>query len=214
MNLTSFIINALVSLTLGILIALVHSYKNNSSRNFLLTLASLPILVQVVISLVNGNLGTGVAVMGAFSIIRFRSVAGGAREILSVFWAMSIGLATGTSQPLYACLFSVITAVFIILLEMIQFKGFSGNLANRRIKITIAEDLDIPHLFDDIFKKYSHFYELENVKTTQMGSLYELRYHVKMKDLEDEKDLLDEIRIRNGNLPVSSAKVSQNAEVL
>jgi uncharacterized membrane protein YhiD involved in acid resistance len=213
MDILSVALNAVVSLAIGLLIAIIHSYHNTASRNYLLTLASLPILVQMVIFMVNGNLGTGVAVMGAFSIIRFRSVAGGSREILSVFWAMAAGLATGTDNYVYAIIFSIVTAIFIIILENVRFSGI-GQTGDRRVKITIAEDMDTPDLFNEILSQFSYEWELESVKTTQMGALYELRYRVKLKNLQDEKKLLDEIRVRNGNLPVSSGKISQNSDVL
>lgn len=203
----------LVSILLGLLVAFVHMYRNVYSKNFVITLAVLPILVQLVIMLVNGNLGTGVAVLGAFSLIRFRSVAGGAREITSIFWSMGIGLATGMGFIGYIVLFSVIIAVFLLLLNTVHF-GEKQRVAEREIKVTIPEDLDYPGLFDDLFQTYTYAANLDSVKTTNMGSLYELRYRVTLKDNQNEKELMDAMRVRNGNLTIVSGKVSTNREEL
>ncbi|OJG98253.1 hypothetical protein RV18_GL003570 [Enterococcus termitis] len=188
-------------------------YRNVYSKNFVITLAVLPVLVQLVIMLVNGNLGTGVAVLGAFSLIRFRSVAGGAREITSIFWSMGIGLATGMGFVGYIALFSVIIALFLLLLNTLHF-GEKQKVAEREIKITIPEDLDYPGLFDDLFHEYAYSATLDSVKTTNMGSLYELRYRVTLKDSGTEKELMDAMRVRNGNLTIISGKVSTNREEL
>ncbi|MEI5993991.1 DUF4956 domain-containing protein [Candidatus Enterococcus mansonii] len=201
------------SILLGILVACVHMYRNVYSKNFVITLAALPTLVQLVIILVNGNLGTGVAVLGAFSLIRFRSVAGGAREITSIFWSMGIGLATGMGYVTYIVLFSFVIACFLIILNTLSF-GEKQKITERELKITIPEDLDYPGLFDDLFQKYTYYATLNSVKTTTMGSLYELRYRVMLKDQQDEKELLDALRVRNGNLTIVSGKVSTNRDEL
>lgn len=203
----------LISILLGLLVAFVHMYRNVYSKNFVITLAVLPILVQLVIMLVNGNLGTGVAVLGAFSLIRFRSVAGGAREITSIFWSMGIGLATGMGFVGYIVLFSISIAVFLLLLNTSHF-GEKQKVAEREIKVTIPEDLDYPGLFDDLFQAYTYAANLDSVKTTNMGSLYELRYRVTLKDSQNEKELMDAMRVRNGNLTIVSGKVSTNREEL
>lgn len=195
------------SVLLGLLVALIHMYRNVYTKNFVITLAVLPVLVQLVIILVNGNLGTGMAVLGAFSLIRFRSVAGGAREITSIFWSMGIGLATGMGYIGYIVIFSIITSILVIILQRTRF-GENNKVAEREIKITIPEDLDYPELFDDIFEKFTYQYSMESVRTTNMGSLYELRYRLKLRDVALEKNLLDELRVRNGNLPIVSGKVA------
>ncbi|MFK4565736.1 DUF4956 domain-containing protein [Enterococcus sp. UD-01] len=203
----------LTSVVLGILVACVHMYRNVYSKNFVITLAVLPVLVQLVIMLVNGNLGTGVAVLGAFSLIRFRSVAGGAREITSIFWSMGIGLATGMGFVGYILLFSVITGLFLLVLNTTSF-GEKHKVAEREIKITIPEDLDYPGLFDDLFQRYTYSASLDSVKTANMGSLYELRYRIMLKNSNTEKELIDAMRVRNGNLTIVSGKVSTNREEL
>lgn len=201
------------SLVLGILVACVHMVRNVYTKNFVITLAILPVLVQSVIMLVNGNLGTGVAILGAFSLIRFRSVPGGAREITSVFWSMGVGLATGMGFVAYIFVFSLIVAAFLLLLYSTPFGDRQKN-AERELKVTIPEDLDYPGLFDDLLKKYALSSHLESVRTTTMGSLYELRYRLLLKDKTQEKELIDAVRTRNGNLPVVLGKAATNRDEL
>lgn len=212
-NLFRILICLLVSVLLGLLVAKVHMYRNIYSKNFVITLVVLPVLVQLVIMLVNGNLGTGMAVLGAFSLIRFRSVPGGSRDITSIFWSMGIGLATGMGYVGSVIIFSVITAVVLCLLNYSKF-GENNQIAERHLRITLSEELEFPGLFDDLFKKYAYQVSQESVRTTTMGSLYELCYRIKMKDIQDEKQLLDDIRVRNGNLPVVLGKVSSNKDEL
>lgn len=202
----------ITSLLLGVLAASVHMYRNVYSKSFVVTLAILPVLVQTVIMLVNGNLGTGVAVLGAFSLIRFRSVAGGAREISSIFWAMGIGLATGMGYLVYVFLFSLIIGCMLLFLNTIQFG--QSKRAEKSLKITIPENLDYTGLFDDLFDKYTYEANLDLVKTTNMGSLYELVYRIMLKDNHEEKAMIDEIRRRNGNLTIICGKVATNKEEL
>lgn len=201
------------SLMMGLLVAGVHMVKNVYTKNFVITLAVLPVLVQSVIMLVNGNLGTGVAILGAFSLIRFRSVPGGSREITSVFWSMGIGLATGMGYVGYVVVFSLVVAAFLLVLYTVPF-GERRKTSERELKITIPEDLDYPQLFDDIFEEFTHTAKLDSVRTTTMGSLYELRYHLVLKDQAQEKNLIDNVRTRNGNLPVVLGKVSANRDEL
>lgn len=201
-----------VSLALGLCCAAVHMYHNVYSKNFVITLAILPVLVQSVIMLVNGNLGTGVAVVGAFSLVRFRSVAGGSREIASIFWSMGIGLATGMGYVIYIAVFSVVIGIVMIVLNSISFG--SGNAEEKELKITIPENLDYSGLFDDLFNQYTYSANLARVRTTNMGSLYELVYYVVLKDVKNEKAFIDEIRCRNGNLTIVSGRISSNKNEL
>ncbi|MFS0932625.1 DUF4956 domain-containing protein [Enterococcus casseliflavus] len=209
----SLLICIAASLLLGILVAAIHMIRNVYTKNFVITLAVLPILVQSVIMLVNGNLGTGVAILGAFSLIRFRSVPGGSREITSVFWSMGIGLATGMGYVGYVVIFSIIVALFLTLLYTVPF-GDRQATSERELKVTIPEDLDYPQLFDDLFEKYTHSAKLTSVRTTTMGSLYELRYQLLLKDQAQEKQIIDEVRVRNGNLPIVLGKLTANRDEL
>lgn len=200
------------SIILGIGVACVYMYKNEYNRNFVITLALLPAMVQVVISLVNGNLGTGVAVLGAFSLIRFRSVPGNARDISSIFFAMAIGLATAMGYILYAFIFLLIIGAMTVFLTVIRFGDSRSQ--EKDLRITIPEDLDYTGIFDDLFATYTRRAELMRVKTTNMGSLYELRYRVVLKDENAEKHFLDKLRCRNGNLTILCGRVAAGKDEL
>lgn len=202
----AFLICTAISLVLGLLTALLCMYKSSYTQSFIVTLAMLPAVVQVVIMLVNGNIGAGVAVAGAFSLVRFRSVPGTAREIGMIFLAMAIGLATGMGYVVLAALFFVVMAVFTLLLSIVRFGG--GDTQERELKITIPENLDYEGLFDDLFHKYTRSARLERVKTSNMGTLYELDYRVTLKQEPVPKEFLDELRCRNGNLNIVCGRVA------
>lgn len=195
-----FAICTAVSLALGVGAALLCMYKSRYTQSFILTLAMLPAVVQVVIMLVNGNIGAGVAVAGTFSLVRFRSAPGTAREIGMIFLAMAIGLATGMGYVALAVLFFLVMAAFVLALTGLRFGG--GNEQERELKITIPENLDYDGLFDDLFQTYTRSARLERVKTTNMGTLYELHYSVVLKTERIPKEFLDALRCRNGNLNI------------
>lgn len=196
----SFMVSVGVALILGMIIALAYSYKTVHTKEFMVTLAVLPAVVGLVIFLVNGNAGMGFAVMGAFSLIRFRSAAGGAKELLSVFISMAVGLATGMGYVLVAAIFTLIMVVVTLAYEKIEF-GKSGS-SIRQLTITIPESLDYEEVFEDLFKEKLNHYELLSVKTSDMGSLFKLKYTIKFKKGVSEKGFMDKIRVRNGNLEV------------
>lgn len=203
-SLSAFLICTAVSLTLGIGTAFIGMFRTKCSRSFAVTLAIMPAVVQVVIMLVNGNIGAGVAIAGAFSLVRFRSVPGTAKEISSIFLAMAIGLATGMGYVVLAVIFFVIIAAVMLILTAVKF-GHNGE-AERVLKITIPENLDYDGLFDDLFKAYVKSYSLEKVKTTNMGTLYELQYLITLKGSCVPKEFIDKIRCRNGNLNIVCCK--------
>jgi uncharacterized membrane protein YhiD involved in acid resistance len=178
-------------------------HKNKHNRNFVVTLAVLPAMVQLVIMLVNGNIGAGVAVAGAFSLVRFRSIPGTARDIGSIFFSMAIGLASGMGYIGLAVLFTLIVGLATLLL--INF-NFGGGRQNRILKILIPESLDYDGLFDDIFDEHLESYEVDRIRTTNMGSLFELTYLVTLKKSSVSKAFIDAIRTRNGNLTVSISR--------
>ena len=185
--------------------ALLCKFKNHSTQSFLITIAVLPIIVQAVIMLVNGNIGTGVAVAGAFSLVRFRSAQGNAREITSIFMVMAIGLATGMGYIYVAGLLFAAVAVFQIILCSLNIGNSRVN--ERTLKITIPEDLDYEGIFEDIFEKYTKSAKLESVKLSNLGTLYELKYNIILKDSSVPKAFIDEIRTRNGNLNIVCGRV-------
>lgn len=202
----------LVSLILGLCVAAIYMFRNAYSKSFVVTLALLPAMVQIVIMLVNGNLGAGVAVMGAFGLIRFRSVPGTAREIGSIFFAMALGLATGMGYLLYAVLFLVFIGAAMLLLSTTRFG--EPQHAVRTLKIMIPENLDYEGIFDDLFDAYTTRADLEQVRTTNMGSIYELQYHVHLRNAIVPKEFIDEIRCRNGNLNIVCGRLAVGKEEL
>ena len=207
LTLGSFIACSAVSLGIGIGIALINRFRSQCSQSFALTLAILPAIVQTVIMLVNGNIGAGVAVAGAFSLVRFRSVPGTAKEILSIFLAMAVGLAAGMGYLILAVLFFLIIAIAMLLLTA---SGFGDSeRAERLLKITIPEDLDYDGLFDDLFQIYTKRTSLEKVKTSNLGTLYELQYRITLREDRVPKEFLDAIRCRNGNLNIVCAKAKE-----
>lgn len=211
LTLQQFFFCTAASVVLGLVVAGAFLFRNQASRSFVMTLVLLPAVVQMIILLVDGNLGTGVAVAGAFSLVRFRSVPGSAREICALFLAMMLGLATGTGYLGLAALACVVLCAVMMLLTLCPMPKAGGE---KLLKITIPESLDYTGVFDDLFAEYTRRHELVLVKTTNMGSLYELRYHVQLKDDAKEKEFLDAIRCRNGNLTISCGKVPTVQETL
>lgn len=200
-----FLVCTAASVALGMALAWIHAYKNRVSQNFMLTLILLPVIVQTVIMLVNGNLGTGVAVMGAFSLVRFRSAPGNSREIANVFLAMAMGLATGMGY--LGVVVFLLLIVGCITIAAVTFSEKNGKVSDKELKITIPENLDYQGIFDDLFEKYAKHAELLRVRTVNMGSLYELQYHVVLRGERLEKEFLDQIRCRNGNLELVCGRI-------
>ena len=210
----AFLICVGVALVLGIAIAVVSGFRARCSGSFLMTLALLPAIVTVVIMMVNGNLGAGVAVAGAFSLVRFRSVPGTAKEIGAIFLAMAAGLACGMGYPLFAVMFAVIMCVMIMAFSAFSFGQRRDWRDRKQLRITLPEDLDYADLFEDLFAKYTTQATLVAVKTTNLGSLNRLTYEVVMKKSGTEKAFIDELRCRNGNLEISmSIMANENSEL-
>ena len=194
-----------VSLALGLVMAAAYMWKNEHTKSFLVTLALLPAVVCVVIMMVNGNIGAGVAVAGAFSLVRFRSAPGSAKEIVTIFLAMGAGLIAGMGYLGFAALFTVIMCAMFLICNAVAGNAISESV-NKTIKITIPEDLDYSGVFDDIFAEYTNKHELIMVKTTNMGSMFRLTYNVTLRDATKEKQMIDRIRERNGNLEIMVSK--------
>ena len=201
MTVSAFLICLLSALALGVLNALVFSFRSEHSGNLPFALVLVPPIVTLVIMMVNGNIGAGLGVAGAFSLIRFRSAPGTARELSGLFTGTAIGLACGMGYVGIAALFFLIVAAAVLVLTMIQFGEKSRSYRN--LRITIPENLDYDGLFDDIFEKYTTDHVLQKVKTTNMGTLYELQYDIVLKSNEIPKKFIDELRCRNGNLNIT-----------
>lgn len=199
-DLISILLCSICSIILGLVIALTHKTTSKYNKNFLTTIAVLPLLVQVVIIMVNGNLGTSVAIVGAFSLVRFRSLPGTSKEILSVFFAMTIGLITGMGHIVFAIIVTILGCIILLILNKV--KLFDIRKQEKILKITIPENLDYTNVFDDVFERFTKKVELEKVKTVNMGSLFDLTYRVTLNKDINEKEFIDELRVRNGNLKI------------
>ncbi len=211
-TMTALVLCTIFSLALGLVIALVFSRGEKSSRSFKMTLALLPAIVQMVIMLVNGDVGTGVAVMGAFGLVRFRSAPGSAKEICAIFLAMAAGLACGTQHLAVAAVFTLLICGMSLAYEALE--KSSGSDGEKTLKITVPESLDYNSAFDEVLYKYTTDWKLDEVKTTNMGSLFKLTYSITMKNNAQEKKMLDELRERNGNLEISCGRPVTNTERL
>lgn len=201
LSITDFLICTAVSLALGFVAAAIHMYKNSYNKGFIVTIALLPAVIQLVIVLVNGNLGAGLAVMGAFALVRFRSIPGSARDIAAVFFSMAIGLATGMGFLLIAAIFTAIIGAAILLYNTVSFG--QPKAQTQQLRITIPEDLDYEDVFDTAFDEYTKSHDLVRQQTSNMGSLYKLCYNVVLKPHTNPKQFIDELRTRNGNLEIA-----------
>ncbi|MBQ2280888.1 DUF4956 domain-containing protein [Ruminococcus sp.] len=196
-----YLVCSLASLALGAVIAFAAGFRSRQSKSFMLALLLIPVIVQMVIMLVNDNVGAGVAVMGAFSLVRFRSAPGSAKEIVSIFLAMATGLATAKGYIALAAVFVIVISLIMIISTYVRFKEKDDLV--RELKITIPEDLNYAHEFDDLFDTYTKRSKLLNVKTTNMGSLYKLSYEVELKSEDNVQSFIDDLRTRNGNLEIA-----------
>lgn len=199
LSITDALICMTSSVILGLVVALTHTLTKKYTKNFITVLVLLPLLVQVVIMMVNGNLGTSVAILGAFSLIRFRSMPGTSRELLSIFEAMAIGLSIGMGHIIFAVVFTMLISLTLLVLSKIK---FGEKPKTQNIKILIPEDLDYTNVFEDILNKYTKKHEILKVKTTNLGSMYEITYNIELKEI-NEKEFIDELRTRNGNLNIT-----------
>ena len=200
LDIKSALLAAGAALILGLALAITHQKTSQTTKGFLVTLATLPLLVMAVMIMINGNLGTSIAILGAFSLIRFRSLQGRAKDLLAIFFAMMIGLACGMGHILFGTVITIIAIIAIILFTYTRF--LEPDSHERVLKVVIPDDLDYDEVFTDIFKKYTSRHRLVKMKTMNMGSLYKLTYDVKIKRGVKEKEFLDEIRVKNCNLKV------------
>lgn len=205
-RITDFLLCLGFSLVLGLIMAFAYMYRTRYTKSFVVTLALLPAVVCVVIMLVNGNVGTGVAVAGAFSLVRFRSVPGTAKEICTLFLAMGAGLIAGMGYLGFSVLFTVVMCAMFLLYNRLDFGTKKNADAYKTFSITIPEDLDYSGVFDDIFAEYTVSHDLARVKSTNMGSMFKLTYNVVLRDASREKEMIDKIRCRNGNLEITVSK--------
>ncbi|MCP1102022.1 hypothetical protein M2454_001757 [Aequitasia blattaphilus] len=203
---SQFLLCIICALVIGLILAFSYMYHTRYTKSFVATLALLPAVVCVVIMMVNGNVGTGVAVAGTFSLVRFRSVPGSAKEIGAIFLAMGTGLIMGMGYIGYAFLFALLLSLASVVYSHLDFGTRKNSALYKTLNITIPEDLDYTGVFDEILKKYTSDYNLIQVKTTNMGSLFRLTYHLTLRNAHQEKELIDKLRCRNGNLEINVSK--------
>lgn len=209
---SDFWICVAVAIALGLLISFCYMYKSEFSKHLVISIALLPVIVAVLIMLVNGNIGAGVAVGGVFALTRFRSAQGTAKEITHIFLSMAVGLTLGLGFVSIAVILVVLVELLNLVFALTKFGTITDN--RRILKITIPEDLNYTSLFDDIFEKYTKSFTLDKVKLRNLGTMFRLSYSITLKDAKLEKDFIDEIRTRNGNLDVLCSKLQTNPEEL
>lgn len=197
----------------GLIFSMMTYYKSTSSKSFYVTTSLIPACVAIVIMLVNGNIGAGVAVAGAFSLVRFRSAQGTAKEICIIFIAMAAGLAYGMGYLAYGSIFLIFAGAILMALSVLKIWEPKANNVNKILKITIPESLDYNSVFDDILSKYTKDNTLVKVKSINMGSMFSLTYYITLKDIKQEKEFIDELRCRNGNLEISVLRQDFNSEL-
>ena len=190
-----------VALVLGVVIALVSRIKSKQSKSLTVAVVLLPVIVQTIIMLVNKEFGAGLAVAGAFSLLRFRSAPASARDMVVIALAVAVGLACGMGCIVIAIILAVIVLAALVIMTYFGFGKIDP--ARRVLRIVIPESLDYDDVFADIFRKYTTNCELIRVRTTNLGSLYKLKYEITLKDVSKEKEFIDELRVRNGNLEIS-----------
>ena len=200
------------SVVCGLLCAFTYRVCETPSRNFLTALAVLPSIVMMVILMVNGNLGAGVAVAGSFSLVRFRSLPGKASDIIIIFLAMGLGLCTGMGYVVFALLAAAVMCGLYLLISKTGILNENNNF--RSLRITIPEDLEYTDVFAEVFDKYTDKAEVEAVRTVNLGTMYQVTYELLLKDPQQEKAMIDELRIRNGNLPIISGRHASAAAEL
>lgn len=210
MNLHNYLICTAVAIACGLLAAFASSFRSSITKSFAVSLIVLPVIVETVILMVNGNVGTGVAVMGAFSLVRFRSVPGKAKEIAAIFLSMTSGLACAAGFIWISLIFTVIVCVLIVAVTAVPLKSERFL----ELRITVPESISFENAFDDLFVEYTKNCNLISVKTINMGSLYKLKYRIVLRNKGQMKEFIDNLRCRNGNLEVAIGVSAENAETL
>lgn len=215
-DMTYFFICMVLAVVLGMVQAFVYTIKNRYSKSFVTTLVLLPVAVCMIVLLVNNNLGVAVAVAGAFTLVRFRSVPGTGKEITAIFIAMVTGVTLASWETYnieYACIFTLLGSGLLLLLNTTNLFN-KGNKLELILKITIPEMLNYCEVFKEVFEKYTISYEKLQVKSVNMGSMFKLTYRIVLKDNSLEKEFIDELRIRNGNLEISLGEDTFNENSL
>ena len=211
---SAFLLLSAAALALGLLQAFVYHKNNGGTKSFAVTLATLPMIVSTVILMVNGSIGAGIAVAGAFSLVRFRSAPGSGREITAVFASMAIGLACGMGCPGLAALFCLLVCLADTVYGRSRFGENTGFERVKLLQVTLPESLEYAEIFEDLFEQYTTGSRMLRVRTSSLGSLNRISYEITLRRAGTEKQLIDAIRCRNGNLEVSLSAYGSTSEEL
>ncbi len=191
-----------IALVCGCILAFFYALKNKRfSKSMVMTLILLPAVVQAMIILINGSLGTGLSVLGAFSLVRFRSVQGNSKDITYIFLAMAVGIAVGVGQIYFALILTLILCVISLIIKVVPLGDEKGG-SEIHLKVVLPDDISFKDEFAPVFEKYAKTYEVLTIKTSQLGSLFTVEYNVVLKEKNTEKELIDDLRIKNSNLPI------------
>ncbi len=192
-----------VAVALGFLISLIYIFthrKEGYSQSYVFTMIMLPTIISLILLLINTPAGA-LSLAGAFTLVRFRSVAGDPKDIAYIFFAMATGTACGIGYIGFAVVFFVVLGAVLVVLNEINFGGMKSN--HMTLKITIPENLDYQGVFEPVLNKYTNFHKLRRVKTTNFGTLFELIYSVDVPESIDQKKFIDELRTLNGNMNIN-----------
>lgn len=212
MGIGIFLLCILFSFIIGVIYLIAYKIKNETSRTMEVAILILPTIISVVIIMVNGNLGVGVAIAGAFSLVRFRSVQGNAKDICLIFMVMCSGLIIGVGYIGYAMVFSIVMGTLVVLSNMLILNNKKLQY-KKCLKITLPDDLDYENIFDEILNKYTNYHKIQSIKTTNLGSLIKIKYDIILKEDTYEKDFIDELRVKNGNLEIAICNTEINNEL-
>ena len=211
-TLGQFLIAVLASMVLGFVVSIYYMFRNTYSKSFVPSLILIPAIECVVIIMINGNMGAGIAVAGSFALIRFRSARGSAKDLTAIFMAMTIGIICGTGYIGIAVLFTLIVCAVRMFLSFVKYGECDGQM--RYLKITVPENLNYDEAFEEVLDNYCSSYEIEKVKTLSLGSLFRVDYSIVMKDTSKIKAMIDDLRIRNNNLEIVCGKEAVSKEEL
>ena len=211
-TLGQFLIAVLASMVLGFVVSIYYMFRNTYSKSFVPSLMLIPAIECVVIIMINGNMGAGIAVAGSFALIRFRSARGSAKDLTAIFMAMAIGIICGTGYIGIAVLFTLIVCAVGMFLSFVKYGECDGQM--RYLKITVPENLNYDETFEEVLDNYCSSYEIEKVKTLSLGSLFRVDYSIVMKDTLKIKAMIDDLRIRNNNLEIVCGKEAVSKEEL
>lgn len=201
-----------LALVLGLAISAVYKLtERGASRHYLIALVILPVIVCTVVSLVNGHLGVAIAVAGSFTLVRFRSQQGNAKEMAVIFFDMALGLAAASGYVFFTVVFAVLIMAVLVILSLTGFGKYSER--EKHLKIAMPETVDYDEAFKEVFAKYTDRVELESVKTTNKDTILEVKYNLVLKKEADVKAFLKDLSSENCHMPITLSKYSKKSDL-